>query len=284
MIQAKLIFKAALISTFLLLGSNLALGQQASAGVTPGSVEATVKPGSTYTQSYVLSNNGSAPLRFRASVIDYWYDANDVRVFGPAGTLPHSASNWIQFTPAEVLVGPHSSGTIKATVTIPAGARGGYYSMPVFEGLPAVSTTSEKTGASTAIGFRFRGLMMLAIEGSNKYQLDLIGRKLSPPSATKPLELELQLRNNSTVHLRLRGSFAILDNLGAMAGRGKFEPVKVLPGQSKRMNLPWAGELSPGAFTALVTVTYDRIGMEPATQVYEIPFVVAPPEPLSTIH
>jgi hypothetical protein len=73
----------------------------------------------------------------------------------------------------------------------------------------------------------------------------------------------------------VHGLFAILDAKGVLAGRGKIEDDKLLPGQRKMMKVPWAGELQPGRYTAIVTLSYDRLGTGPATIVYELPFEVS---------
>lgn len=264
----------------LLLSSGAARAQQNSVGVSPASVEATVKRGSTYTQTYTLSNNTSEQLRFSCSVIDYWYDQQNRRLTARPGTLPRSASSWVHFSPAEVLVEPHNSATIKATITVPLAAAGGYYTMPVFEALPVKSeSASSRPGASaatTSIGIRFRGLVMLATEDASDYQLEIMGGKVSPPTDSTPLEMNVDVLNHGTVHARLRGVFAILDAKGALAGRGQIESAKFLPGQRDLMKVPWAGELRPGRYTAVVTLSYDRVGLERATLVYEIPFEVDP--------
>jgi hypothetical protein len=254
-----------------------ARAQQNTLGVAPASVEAKVKRGTTYTQTYTLTNGTSERLRFSCSLIDYWYDENNQRVTGRPGTLPRSASLWVQFTPEATAVEPHSSATVKATFTVPLSAAGGYYTMTVFEAMPIkVSSTPPAAGnaATAAIAIRFRGLVMLATEDADQYDVRIAGGKVSPPTSATPLEMSVNVRNGGNVHARLRGAFALLDARGVLAGRGKIEPDKLLPGQGKTLRVPWAGELQPGRYTAVVTLSYDRVGMEPATLVYELPFDV----------
>jgi hypothetical protein len=274
--RQKLFGRSAGLLAGLLLCCGAALAQQNSVGVTPASVEAKVKRGSTYIQTYTLFNNTPERLSFSCSVIDYWYDANNRRLTGRPGTLPRSASPWVQFSPAQVIVEPRGSATVKATITVPLGAEGGYYTMPVFEAMPVRSgNTPASAGEATAsIGVRFRGLVMLATEDANEYNVEIMGGKLSPPTASAPLEMDLEVRNRGTVHARVRGAFAILDEKGVLAGRGQVEGERFLPGQRNRMRVPWAGELPPGRYTAVVTLSYDRVGLEPETLVYELPFEV----------
>ena len=274
MIQQRFFARFACLLAVLLCSFTLAQAQQNTLGVAPASVEAKVKRGSTYTQTYTLFNNSPERLRLRCSVIDYWYDANNKRLTGRPGTLPRSASPWVQFSPSEVIVEAHTSASVQATITIPLTAAGGYYTMPVFEATPVKSETASGNTATASIGIRFRGLVMLATEDANEYVVEVMGGKVQPPTVSTPLELDIDVRNRGTVHARLRGRFAILDAKGMLAGRGKIEDAKFLPGQRNMLKVPWAGELPIGRYTAVVTLSYDRVGMEPATLVYELPFEV----------
>lgn len=285
MIQRRFFTQFVCLPVALLFSFGVARAQQNSLGVAPASVEATVKRGSTYTQTYTLFNNTAERLSFHCSVIDYWYDEANKRLTGRPGTLPRSASASVQFSPAELIVEPHGSATVKATVTVPLGAAGGYYTMPVFEAMPVrsedASSSPGANAATASIGIRFRGLMMLATADANEYNVEILGGKVSPPTGSTPLELGLEVRNRGTVHARAQGVFAILNTKGQLVGRGKAQDEKFLPGQRKTMRVPWAGELQPGRYTAVVTLSYDRVGMEPATLLYELPFEVLQQNPLA---
>jgi hypothetical protein len=212
-------------------------------------------------------------------VIDYWYDENNEHLTGRPGTLPRSASPWVQFSPAEAIIEAHSSVNIKAIISVPFSAAGGYYTMPVFEAMPleteAASSASTENTAITSRTIRCRSLLMLATEDASEYHVEITDGKVLPLTDSTPFELDLDVRNRGIVHASVRGLFAILDAKGALAGRGKVEDDKLLPGQRKMIKTSWAGELQPGSYTAIVTLSYDRIGMEPITLVYELPFKVS---------
>lgn len=280
MMKPRFLIKTACLLALLLCSFICVRAQQNSLGVSPASVEAKVKRGSTYTQTYTLFNNTSERLRFNCFVIDYWYDESNKRLTGRPGTLPRSASLWVQFSPSEIIVEPNSSATVKAIFTVPIGAAGGYYTMPVFEAMPVTygSTVQQPVAniSTASIGVRFRGLVMLATEDGNEYVVEVMGGKVKPPSDSTPLEVDLDVRNRGTVHARVRGVLAILDASGKLAGRGRIEGNKFLPGQRNKIKVAWAGELQPGRYTAVVTLSYDRVSSEAATLVYEVPFEVSP--------
>jgi len=277
MIERKYLILVACAGLFCCFSS--AQAQENSVAVTPVSVDAKVKRGASYTQTFTLTNNTGTRLRFQCSVSDIWYDERNNRMTGRAGTLPRSSSLWVQFSPAEVVVEPRSSIAVKAILTVPQAAAGGYYTMPVFEAMPADQATAGATlpqgGTATAsIGIRFRGLMMLTTLDASEYNVEIMGGQISPPSTSAELAIQLDVRNRGTAHVRVRGAFALLNSSGALAGRGAIEDKRYLPGQRNMLQTRWAGELPPGKYTSVITLSYERVGLEPATLVYELPLVV----------
>lgn len=255
---------------------GVARAQQASVAISPASIDAKVKPGASHTQNFTITNGTGVRLRFRCSAGDVWFDEQNNRLNGRAGTLPRSASLWIQFAPSEIIVEPHSSAIVKAVITVPQAATGSFYTVPVFEGMLAdKSAPAVQTIVSTAsIGVKFRGLMMLTTEQGAEYNVEIMGGKISPPSVSSELELNLDLRNRGTAHAKVRGAFALLNASGALVGRGNIEEKRFLPTQRSFVKSNWAGELPPGNYVAVVTLSYNRIGKEPTSLAYEITFVV----------
>jgi hypothetical protein len=280
MIQRKPLPLLAALAIFSCFSYAQAQKNSASVSITPASIDAKVKRGSSYTQSFSLNNSTSTRMRFKCSVADMGYDENNQRITARAGTLPRSASSWIEFSPAEILVEPHSSGVVKALVTVPATAAGGYYSVPVFEAMPAAEvaataiTPAKVITAKATIGVQFNGLMMFTTLDAAEYNIEIMGGKITPPTASAELALQLDLRNRGNAHARVRGSFALLNSAGALAGRGTIKEMRYMPDQRKMLETTWAGELAPGKYTSVITLSYDRVGMEPATLVYELPLTV----------
>lgn len=246
-----------------------------SLGLTPAIMDSTVKRGGTYTNTFTLSNGTNTRLRVRCSVSDYWYDEHNQTITGRAGTLPRSASLWVQFTPSEFIIEPRSSGSVRAIITVPPGAAGGYYVRPVFDTEDADASARAPQAAGTAqatMKLRFEGLLLFTTEDATEYNVEIMAGQIAAPTASSPLEMNLDVRNRSTAHARVRGVYALLDASGKLAGRGKIDERRYMPGQRDSFKTAWAGELAPGHYTVLVTLSYDRAGMEPTTLVYELPF------------
>lgn len=247
-------------------------------GLAPALVDVSTRRGTTFSQTYTLENGTATRVRFRCSTGDFWYDANNQIVLGQSGTLPRSGALWTQFTPSEIIAEPHTSVVVKALITVPLEASGGYYLTPIFEAeaaTPPGADPNEPNGKAS-LAVQMYSLLLLTVADAADYQIAIVGGQATPPTATAELSLKLNVVNRGTVHARVRGVFAILDTNGKVVGRGKTDEKTLLPEQ--RFNLPgsWAGELPPGSYINLVTLTYNRVGQPPATVVYEIPMQVKP--------
>jgi hypothetical protein len=255
--------------------------RSASVSITPASIDAKVKRGSSYTQLFTLTNSTNTRLRFKCSVADMGYDENNNRLTGRAGTLPRSASLWIEFSPTEIVVEPYTSGIVKALVTVPITAAGGYYSVPVFDAMPvgdvlstAGAVPAKASNASATIGVQFNGLMMFTTTDAAEYNIEINGAKITPPRDSAELVLELDLVNRGNAHARVHGGFVILNSASVLVGRGIIRETRYMPNQRKMLETSWAGDLLPGKYTCLITLSYDRTGMDPASLVQELSFVV----------
>jgi hypothetical protein len=257
-----------------------ASAQKISVAITPASIDAKVSRGASYVQVFTLVNDTGTRLRFKCSLADMWYDENNNRVAGLAGTSERSASSWIQLTPEATIVEPHSSGKVNAVITIPRTAAGSYYSVPVFEAMPVDeplspdATLPKVSTAKATIGLRFNGLIMLTTLDAAEYNVEIMGGRITAPSASTELALELDIRNRGNAHVRVHGAFAILNGSGILVGRGSIEEKRFLPEQKNILPAGWAGELPAGTYTSVITLSYDRVGKEPATLAYELPLIV----------
>ncbi len=259
--------------------TNAKPAKPASVAITPASIDTKVKSGSSYTQNFSVVNNTNERLKVRMSAEDVWIDEQNKRVEGRPGTLPRSASLWIQFTPAEFIAEPFSTGKVKAVITVPESAVGSFYSVPVFEVAPAAKAVFQNASAtaitaSASIGLRFRAIMMLTTETGSEYNVEIMGGNITPPTATSEMDLTLDMRNRGNAHAKVRGAFAILDSAGKLAGRGTIVETRLLPTQRKAMTAKWSGELKPGDYTAVITLSHDRVGAVPTSIAHEISFTV----------
>lgn len=263
-------------SRTLLLSATLALvagpARAFSIGVSPAKLFAEVPPGVSAEQELTITNGTDRPLTFRASVRDYGLDTRGEEVFANAGTLKGSVATWLSFLPREVTVPPKSQRTIRAVISVPPDAKGGHYALVL---LNTVTDVPGNEGSGMAMSAGLGVKLYLAVSGRIRPLLELKQAKVTPPTAHERMAATLDVVNSGDVHVEPAAQMAILDNKGNLAGSADGRPIgTLLPGQRGQAKLEWGGELAPGTYSVIVTVTYAGDG----SIVVEQPLVVGAPK------
>jgi len=227
-----------------------------SIGLAPAQVDAVVKAGQPARFEFSVANPGDQPVAIRSTVTDLWYNEKNEKTFGPAGSSPHSAANWVQFVPRMVTIAPKSSAKLTAFVTPPADARGGYYAVAFVESKPELTTASTPDARPVYANIRLGALILLTVEGSGQYDVQLSDFALTPPTPASPLTVAFTVRNQSNTHVFPKATLAILDAGNRLVAKAEGDPKRFLPGQSDHVTLAWTGTLPPGSYEGVLTVVY----------------------------
>src|SRR5205807_6119351 len=110
-----------------------------SLGLAPAQVVEKFKPGVPFQFDLSTVNTGDTPVDMHVEITDFWYNEKNEKVFSSPGTSPRSAANWIQFVPDHFEVAAHGSQKMKAIVTPPTDAKGGYYAVLCVQSKPQLS-------------------------------------------------------------------------------------------------------------------------------------------------
>src|SRR5947209_14480251 len=110
-----------------------------SLGLAPAQVVEKFKPGVPFEFDLSTVNSGEMPVDMHVEITDFWYDDKNEKIFSSPGSSPRSAANWIQFVPNHFEVGAHGTQKMKAIVTPPADAKGGYYAVLFVQSKPQLS-------------------------------------------------------------------------------------------------------------------------------------------------
>src|SRR5580765_246171 len=231
-----------------------------SLGLAPGEVRETFKPGVPFQFDLSTVNSGDTAVDMHVEITDLWFDEKNEKVFSSPGTSPRSAANWIQFVPDHFEVGPHGTQKMKAIVTPPADAKGGYYAVLFVQSKPQLSFP-KNDGKGVFTSMRIGCLVLLRAETTEEYKVELSVVKVTPPAETHSLSVDFDLLNSSNTHVFPVARVAVLDANRKLVGKGEGDEKRFLPGQKNSMHVEWAGKLPPGAYTALLTIAYgeDRI-------------------------
>jgi hypothetical protein len=234
-----------------------------SLGLAPGEVREKFKPGVPFEVDLATSNDGGSPVEMSVEIADFWYNEKNEKVFPPPGTAPRSAANWIQFVPERFEVPAHGAQKMKAIITPPSDAKGGYYAVLFVQSKPQLSFT-KSNGQGVFTNMRLGCLVLLDAEKTEDFKIEVSNVKLVPPSAAQRLELSFDLLNAGNVHVFPVARLAVLDAEKKLVAKAQTEEKRYLPGQKDSMHVSWAGSLPAGKYTAVLTVTYgeDRIATQ----------------------
>ena len=246
-----------------------------SLGLAPAEIRAAFKPGQPVQFELTLSNDGNTPVVMRTTVMDLWYnEKTNEKVFGTPGSLPRSASNWIEFVPRNFTVAAHGTGKVKVVVTPAQAVSGGYYAVLFVESKPELAQAATAERKAVYSNLRLGALILLSADGTENYKIEVSDAKLTPPAPNHNLELQFQLANKSNSHIFPQAKLAILNAHKQLVGRAESEPKRFFPDQKNAMSVSWPGSLPAGDYVAILTLVYGK------DKVYtqEFPFTLSSPQ------
>jgi len=241
-----------------------------SMALAPAQVEFTFKPGQPLQFDLGVSNRGGAPTVMRANVTDLWYNDRNEKVFDRPGSWPRSAANWIEVVPPQITVPAGGTGSLRVVITPPAQVSGGYYAVVFLESRPELVQDAQAGQKAVFATMRLGCLVLLSAENTEHYGIELADTHVTPPDASHPLKVDFQLWNNSNTHIFPETRVAIVNSHRELVAKAEAEIRRFLPQQKDGVSATWAGSLSPGSYTAIVTVAYGKDKI----QTTDIPFTV----------
>jgi hypothetical protein len=243
-----------------------------SVGIAPAQIVTSFKPGVPFELDLSTVNRGAGPVEMSVEITDFWYNEKNEKVFSTPGTSPRSAANWIQFVPEHFQIPSMGAQKMRAIVTPPADASGGYYAVLFVESKPAATVDKTNEGKAIFTNLRVGCLVLLTAENTAQYKIELSNMKLVPPTASQGLDLSFDIADVGNAHVFPVARLAVLDASRKLVAKAQGNMMRLLPGQKNAMKVDWNGSLPPGDYTGILTVAYgeDRI------ETRQVPFTVAP--------
>jgi hypothetical protein len=242
-----------------------------SLALAPAEVIETFTPGQPFKVEFSVSNSSSQPVAVRTSVTDLWYNEKNEKTFGPAGSSPRSAANWIQFVPRVVTLEPKSSTKLTAFVTPPAGVRGGYYAVVFVESKPELVRQTTRDAQPVYANIRLGALILLSAASTETYDVSLSDVTLTPPTASQDLKLAATIVNHSNTHVFPKASLAIFSSDRRLVAKADAPEKRFLPGQTDSVTLTWSGRLPTGDYEGVLTVVYAGTRIETRSLPFKVP-------------
>jgi hypothetical protein len=236
----------------------------------PGEVREKFKPGVPFEFALATSNEGPTPVEMSVEIADFWYNEKGEKVFPAPGTAPRSAANWIQFVPERFAVPAHGAQKMRAIVTPPSDAKGGYYAVLFVQSKPQLSFT-KTNGQGVYTNMRLGCLVLLDAERTEDFKVELNNLKVTPPSPTQRLDLSFDLLNASNTHIFPVARLAVLDGEKKLVAKAQSDEKRLLPGQKDSIHVSWAGSLPAGNYSAVLSVAYGEDRSETQQISFNVP-------------
>lgn len=263
-------FLSKLMLAALLLAAVTPLFAQ-SLALAPAQIVEDFKPGVPFEYALTVENKGSQALELHVQITDFWYNDKNEKIFNAPGTSPRSAANWIQFVPDKFEVGAGASQKLKAVVTPPADARGGYYAVLFVESKPVATNEQTQDGKQIFTNMRLGCLVLLTAKDTEAYNVNLNDLKLVPPGDNQSLKLTFSVDNKSNTHVFPQAKLAILNPERKLVAKAESDAKRFLPGQKDSMKVEWNGDLNPGEYTAVLSLVYGGSHVETRQIAFTIP-------------
>lgn len=242
-----------------------------SLGLAPAQIVSDFKPGVPFEQELSVSNSGTEAAELTVQITDFWYNQQNEKRFSAPGTSPRSAANWIQFVPEKFVVAAGGFQKMKAIITPPADAQGGYYAVLFVESKPVATNKQTEDGRRVFANMRIGCLVLLTAKNSEQYNVAINDLKLTPPSSNDGLKLTFAVDNQSNTHIFPVARLAILNPDHKLMGKAESEMKRFLPGQKDTMKVDWNGELGSGSYTAVLSLVYGGTQVETRQVQFTIP-------------
>jgi hypothetical protein len=242
-----------------------------SVGIAPAQVVQTFKPGVPFEIALAAVNRGDKAVEMSVEITDFWYDEKNEKIFSTPGTSPRSAANWIQFVPEHFELPANGSQKMRAIVTPPADAKGGYYAVLFIQSKPLDTGNKTPDGKILLANMRVGCLVLLTAENTADYKIELSNVQVVPPSANQELSVSFDVADLGNTHVFPLGRLAVLDTNKKLVAKAESKPVRLLPGQKNTLKIDWSGKLPAGNYNGILTIAYgeDRIDTR------QLPFTVS---------
>ncbi len=263
---------AALIGASLGAFTATAAAQAVQLGVDPLRMAYHLPSGGSLTDAAHVSNLGTVPVPMTARTSDWSLSPRGTPIFPMRGDPAASAgcAAWLQINPAEFVVAPGQTETIRYTIQVPAGTSAqGCNTSILFTSAPL-----RRPGAQSQIFTRVRMASILYITvGHPTVAGRLADISLAPPAGSgHHWQLRLLIANTGTTFFRASGTTELIGVGGQPIASFPIGSQVVLPATTRLLRFALQSPPGPGAYQLRARV---EMGL-PAIQQIEKNVVIGP--------
>ena len=205
--------------------------------------------GQGLTQTLSLNNNTSAEFVFEMEAQDVVV-RNGKRVFVAAGEEPGSIAATAVFSQKQVVVKPHTMGTVEVRLTIPKETKVRAM-VAIFRGTNRIASSSSAVGMTASLG------TLVTFNLSDNVKLEPEALRIAPPTDSTNLTVAQWVSNIGTEPALPDGLAVILDAKGNLVARIPVASQRLLPGERLEFSGEYASQLQPGDYKAMCTLQFE---------------------------
>lgn len=230
------------------------LAAHASFGIMPMEVALQApRAGSRVTSDLEAYNGGTETLHITASVMDWTLNRAGQYQFSPAGTLPDSCAQWIQFNPIEFNLPPKKSVRVRYSIATPPDFASEHRAMMFFQSrpIPTKGTNNLQMMVSTRVACKvFISPAQLLPRAGKIADMEML--------SSNGAAVRVAFENTGAATFRVKGQVEARGADGELVATGVLGPPKaqVLPGAQRDLWAQWDKPLSPGAYRIKAIVDY----------------------------
>jgi hypothetical protein len=226
----------------------------------PSRLEIEMKPGTErtlviYANYTAASEGGAESFRMVASLSDWDLGpSGNVRFFNP-GSQPHSACQWMIFSPAEMLAQPNHQHPIRVTIQVPSNTPKGEYRAAMFVEPRQDQIKLENKTKRLEVRWRLATIFYITVgDCDRRGSLENLEAKAMPAG----IILTPTLKNEGNAHMRPTYSLRVVSENGAkeVLRLGPQESLPVLPGTTQEAPLLLEIKLEPGKYSVYYRVDF----------------------------
>jgi P pilus assembly chaperone PapD len=228
----------------------------------PARFELEMMPGSEATVvvnlDYHTAKANAQPYRLVASLNDWEMSRSGELGFYKAATRPNSASPWIIYSPAEVIVQPGQTHSIRVTISVPKDATPGDHLAALIVEQRPDTIKLNRNARQMLMRFRMAAMFYIMVpQLTRRGSLENLKATVDP----KGIIVTPTLKNAGNSMIRPIASVKIIDSAGrAVAEMPEDESLPVLAGSELSQPLLIEKTLPPGTYTVRYRVDFQNGG------------------------
>jgi len=213
-----------------------------------GKVKLDVIPGENIAGKLTLHNTSDRDVDMKVYWEDFVYKPpfDGSKEFLPKGTSGYSAAEWINVSSRTLMFGPFAKRTVSYSVNVPEDITKGHYGVLFFEKEGAEIEAKTGLNVVTRVGCLF------FIEPRDKIKKADIGNFRFSEN-----DLTADFINRGNVILVPEGTYYVINDEGMAFDRGEAAKIYLPPDQTAEYALALNGDLAPGSYTLVLTVTLE---------------------------